>query len=454
LEQKHSSLLKENSGILDEFRSNCSSGESVAAVEKDYATRLNLLRAKLAAAERLICDSRGECSKQRERFAAEMNQLEKGKRFFERQRKAEVQAIDETYERNIQIEQVRVQHALENLTKLYNEDENARGREILETARKVSDVLNQTTHQLARGRHELDSFLRQTQVLRTQIHELSTARMEIEIAAQIQGSKMDSVRKKGQIEMLRLDNVQALAKQMPEQNAIDSEAIRALQTVEASALAAHAEKMDVYRAECLKIRSDLQNEIGRLQAEFDKRRAKSTTEHNSAVEHIKRKIDMAKRQKYDLLAKVAAETAGQRQQQTAELAARVQENTRKDTELFSEERVKSDQLSDQIAQLSSRIQEAKLRHSAPEQRPADRKTMDGLLSRIRSFDDIIRSTFTGMISAIQNAPMRVPDTDSPSSPTPVTPTSRNSHRDSSRVVTPIESKYRRRRSGAASAAFL
>jgi hypothetical protein len=92
------------------------------------------------------------------KFNAELSSLDKLKRQMQRRIETEKRAIDDEYERKIQIAQVNLQKSIENISKLYDEDENRRGREVVEMIRKVRETRNRIDDFLKRKSKELDAL--------------------------------------------------------------------------------------------------------------------------------------------------------------------------------------------------------------------------------------------------------------------------------------------------------
>jgi hypothetical protein len=95
------------------------------------------------------------------RFNTELTSIDKGKRQLQRRMETETRAIDDEYERKIQIAQVDLQKTIDHIATFYNDDENRRGCEVIELMRKVTESRNRTDDLLKRKEKELANLRRE-----------------------------------------------------------------------------------------------------------------------------------------------------------------------------------------------------------------------------------------------------------------------------------------------------
>jgi hypothetical protein len=120
------------------------------------------LKAKLAFIDKQIEDQQHFHNRRVEKLAADVIAVAKQTRQFARRKKSEHQAINDEYERDIAIAQVQLRQKIENLSKLYTEDENHRGREIIEAVRKVKDMEHRRLDSLLNEKHRHEESCRQS----------------------------------------------------------------------------------------------------------------------------------------------------------------------------------------------------------------------------------------------------------------------------------------------------
>jgi len=111
--------------------------------EKDaYNNQQSELNSIIENISKDIKNSRNESQKIISNYQTQLTTLEKSKRQFIRSTKTETEKIISDFEMKIQVEQVGLHDKIDRISALYDNEENKRGREIIESIRKVRDIKN------------------------------------------------------------------------------------------------------------------------------------------------------------------------------------------------------------------------------------------------------------------------------------------------------------------------
>jgi hypothetical protein len=101
-------------------------------------------KSRLALLESTIEGMCAQNQQQLSKYDTELSTLEKTRRQLERRIESEIRQIDDEYERMIQVEEVKLSQKIENISRLYDSDENQRGREVVEIIRKLNEIRMRT----------------------------------------------------------------------------------------------------------------------------------------------------------------------------------------------------------------------------------------------------------------------------------------------------------------------
>jgi hypothetical protein len=185
-----------------------------------------------------------------------------------------------------------------------------------------------------------------------------------------------------------------------------------------------------------------------------KHRTKSERDHRFAVESLKREINQANQQHEELIAKMGVQIDSQKKGILIGAEAKVENNTQSNLVLFTDGRAKCEKMSDDITILSQRLSAVEMNALAPRRRETEHKMIVTMLGRLQSIDALTRIAFSGFIDMLIKGPVKVPEQKTPpASLKPIgsrrmgSPSSNSPRRNSSRLVTPVDSRFRRRRSG-------
>jgi hypothetical protein len=122
-------------------------------------------------------------------YDSDMKSIAKSRRQFERRKRSETQAIDEEYERGIQIAQVGLRDRIENLSKLYTKEENERASEIIEARRRIYQLDHRLFQARLAAKREVEAFKKKCETRKSSLHnriqDLLSGSREHEIAEKI-----------------------------------------------------------------------------------------------------------------------------------------------------------------------------------------------------------------------------------------------------------------------------
>jgi hypothetical protein len=426
--------------------------------EKAHQLALSQANAGLDFATRRLVTLREEHGKKCAGLQAEVTKLEKAKREFERRKKTETSSIDQKYEVEIQIEQVKVSNSMDNIAKLYDTAENQRGCEIIEAIRRIREVNNAVNDFLLRKQRDLKAPKTATATVRTDLTSRNARLRENARETELQAA-IDAVEGRRRARIAYLET-HVNAKLAETRAAIDQyrkshqETVTSLHTQICSENSDFKSQTAQIQAEAANLAKLAQGEMAPIDAGFDRTVQKLNKEHLAAVESIKRRIEAAGKQRDEVGRKYASEEAAERAQGRAELAQRGLDNAQLNVPVVPAVTAQADELNGKIAELTKKAKDAELRASQPPSRRGDRKGIDNKYAKIENFDDLIEKSFSAFYGMIRDAPGYVREREL--SGTPMSPRSpnnsngspngaRNSRKEVTRVFTPIETSNLKRK---------
>ncbi|OHS92966.1 hypothetical protein TRFO_12151 [Tritrichomonas foetus] len=159
LQDKQKQIEKEYNEKISEFKVE-STIININQELNDHKTDVTKLNAKINFWDQQVKQAKLLAEKKIEAFDKQINTLNKSRRQFERGVKTETQKIDENYEVKIQIRQVDLKDKMENISKLYTNEENVRGCDIIEGIRKVQEAQNRKLNLLLRKEREKEEMIK------------------------------------------------------------------------------------------------------------------------------------------------------------------------------------------------------------------------------------------------------------------------------------------------------
>lgn len=151
-------ILEKNGKMLADLKIEESKKLNFKEELKNQEIEHSKLTAKNHFLTKKLAELKEEVVKLEEIYQNDVSNHQKMKRQFERKTKTEEQKLDEEFEMKIQIAQVNLHTSIENISKLYEADENQRGCEIIEAIRKVRDARNRVNEAKIKAQRELLRF--------------------------------------------------------------------------------------------------------------------------------------------------------------------------------------------------------------------------------------------------------------------------------------------------------
>jgi hypothetical protein len=231
------------------------------------------------------------------RFNTELTSIDKGKRQLQRRIETETRAIDDQYERKIQIAQVDLQKTIDHIAKFYSDEENRRGCEVIEFMRKVRESRNRTDDLLKRKAKELASLRRENLEGEDQL------RHEIEqVKAKSQVNSLQQQLSEGVLSMEK--DVNAITKATGERLAeIEGSIEKVIEDTESAKRSVQAETEGEIQSlvtqaatcddRCAKIEQAKQEEMSRIQATWNEKAEEISRKAVVELDRIRKRIDIA-----------------------------------------------------------------------------------------------------------------------------------------------------------------
>ena len=128
---------------------------------KSYQIEKDKLTGALEYAKKKIEQVTAEGQAVMTRLQNDYTAAEKAQRQLQRRIETEIRQVDDDFEIKIQVEQVSLREKIENISKLYDADENRRGVEVIEMVRKVKETRNRVDDFLRRKNLELAGLIKE-----------------------------------------------------------------------------------------------------------------------------------------------------------------------------------------------------------------------------------------------------------------------------------------------------
>lgn len=164
IENKIEEKSKEKQAKVNKLVDSVSDNSAQLNQAKNFSQKKAKLESLLNFVNKQINDKKSEIEKAAAKFQNDLSAVDKLKRQLQRRIETETRAIDDEFEMKIQVAQVNLQKAIENISKLYDDDENQRGREVIEAIRKVREKKNKNSDLISRKNKELNDLKQQNQI--------------------------------------------------------------------------------------------------------------------------------------------------------------------------------------------------------------------------------------------------------------------------------------------------
>lgn len=302
---------KENQTKLAEYINSIQSILKIDNEEKQHQTNLSKIKAKLQVATNNVLKAEDEKEKVLNLLQNKIQNCEKENRQVQRRIEKEVSTINEEYEMKIQVEQVRLNNAIENLSKLYDKDENQRGVELIDMIRKLREMHNRTNDLILRKKKEIEQenedFLKEKAKINEDIENIKKKKEEEELKVKHQKILIDSKELIQKIESELKEKINQTSESIDKLKNSNYNRVQKVRQEMAKEDADYQLKVAEFQSQKQDINKNTSDNIAQIQAEFDTKIKESKSQHVTAVNRLKQRIESAKSNLESFLAETTKE---------------------------------------------------------------------------------------------------------------------------------------------------
>ena len=309
INNKVQNILKEREEKVAQLNSEKCSIASLNGKEKektflsneisDFHHKKSMLEAKLNFTNERITKAKSEIEKNAQKFQNDVGNIDKLRRKLQRRIETEKRAVDDDFEMKIQFAQVELQKAIDNIAKLFDNDENQRGCEIIEAIRKVRELKNKNNDAIMKKTKELEDLKnknkKEEEYYRQQLDKIKNGDDESELNAKIEAFKgktqelLDGIQKEKEKEIEKIKT--SFQNEINEINKNKSD-------IEF--------QINLKKKEFDEIKTSINNEITNalqikeqkkedILAEYNKKEEELAKKHTADIEKMNRRIEQSKR---------------------------------------------------------------------------------------------------------------------------------------------------------------
>lgn len=236
-------------------------------------------------------------------YEKQISNLEKLQRMFLRNKQNETNAIKTEYEVKIQVAQVTLNERLENLSKIYDPDENQRGCDIVEAFRHIKEVRLHKSDFIANLKNECQQLKKEQQnqmsLLEQKKKYLLTAEKELK-------EKYKVIKEKASIEIPQLQNVlkqevkplQALIIELNEKFDNETKGISVEKKKENENYLTEVKKIENEKQQ---IENDVKSQLKKIEEKYTNEIKKVKEEHQKNIKKLKLQIKQSKELKQKIV---------------------------------------------------------------------------------------------------------------------------------------------------------
>ncbi|OHT06872.1 hypothetical protein TRFO_25055 [Tritrichomonas foetus] len=245
-----------------------------------------------------INDKKKEIEKAAAKYQTDLAAIDKLKRQLQRRIEAETRVIDDEYEMKIQVAQVDLQKAIENISKLYDEDENQRGREVIEAIRKVRETKNKNSDFISKKNKELADLRIKNQDeeadLKTNLERIQAGDREFQLKKEIEAFQKKTEEIIQEIETESRTQIQAandsLTKMLNDHENSKKKLEESLNKDDQD----FTEKSKQIESEMKEIERIKEEKIAKIASEYNAKEEEIAKKHGVEVERMRKRIEQAK----------------------------------------------------------------------------------------------------------------------------------------------------------------
>lgn len=302
---------KENNSKLDEYKKSIQNILNIENEEKLHQTNLNKMKAKLQVATNNVKKADDEKEKQLNLLQIKVQNCEKENRQVQRRIEKEIQTINEEYEMKIQVEQVKLKEAIENLAKLYDKDENQRGVELIDNIRKLRELKNKTDDLIVKKKKEIEQskedFDKEKSKIIEDINNLKNKKYEDDLKNKLEKTLFDSNECIKKIENSTTEKVSQNNEQIEKLRNSNFNRLQKVKQEMAKEEADYQMKVADCQSQKQEITKSTSENIAKIQSEFDVKIKESKSQHSTSVNKLKQRIESAKKNRDSMLTETTKE---------------------------------------------------------------------------------------------------------------------------------------------------
>lgn len=375
---------------------------------KNYANKKKQLESMKQFISKQIEDKKAEIEKASSKFQNDLATIDKTKRQLQRRIETETRAINDEFEMKIQVAQVNLQRAIENISKLFDADENQRGREVIEAIRKVRGMKNKYSDQISKKKKELDELRRNNQdeisVLKSKVETTQITDREYQLKKEIDTHQNKTNNKIKQIQKEKSLQIQAIQETLAK---MQSEHEKNKSKIEQQIKSNDDKFEEMYNDICgsLNAAEKFKDEkIEKIQTDFQKKEEELTKKHRIECEKMKKRIEMAKNN----LNEIQQQCKEQYTQVVDQWKVKIENQQLSMWKTINHELIESKEvnqkLEGQLTSLLDKQNEIEESITEPVQRNEDKGKIEKLKQQIQSKTNDIKTKFEFIMNLLENGP--------------------------------------------------
>ena len=307
LKQKLEEHDRENRIKLNDFKESLMKSINFDEEENAHKTSILKLEGKLNFFKDQLHQAKQTKEQKISFLQNEISNFEKTIRQIKRRIKTETQAIDDEYETQIQVAQVNLETRIDNLSKLYNKEENARGAELIEAIRKLRQIKNWTIDLVNKTENDIEEEEQQYQKMKKEleneieclnknetIQELKVKLTSLtETQAKILNETTADLEQKLHKITLEIEQIQKA----------NETKINEYQNKISQQREIFEDSMNELKKQKETIEVEARSQILNCETKFNKQKEELINRHNAQVESLKHRIESAKQRESEMVTK-------------------------------------------------------------------------------------------------------------------------------------------------------
>lgn len=447
LNKLKSQIETQNNAKLEQFKSDSLNSSPNKKLIEDHERKLSQSNAKLQYAINQIQVAKTNNDKAIENLENEIVAKEKRKRQLERAKKAQRQSIDEEFEMKIQVEQVKLRNTIENISQLYDKDENQRGCDIIEAIRKVKEAKNRKDDLFQKKTREIsdmkEAFSQKAQGIQARINDFNNNTKENSLKQNYETLQNDWQNRLESYEHeteSRLQDIQERIKINNNDFSRQIEETNKLLEVEEQKFGSVKHELESKRNE---IEEEEEKRITLIDEEYEKQKQRTAVNHERMIEKMKNRIESAQKLYEEVNQKNEEEKQVINNEFDAKLVQVKNVNSSEITKISEKFQKQNDKFINKINKLTDKQSSIEMQVNDPPTRDVDLDRIQETRERIQQLDQQIVASFDEHYSWITHAPENVEvSSDDENKPPPMSSrmSRKTTSRNSKRGQTPLTSR--------------